>query len=235
MKFAICEDESFWQEQLKEMVKRWAFQKKEPLEIKCFPDSESFRFCFEEEKDWDVLLLDIGMGKESGMELAEKLRRENEEVSIVFTTGYTEYMGRGYDVGALQYLLKPVEEKKLFDCLDRALRMRERERKKLVFETAGQVKLSLSAADIWYLEACGHNCFLYTKDRCYELKMNMTAAERTLGGERGFVKCHRSYFLNLRHVREIYREEIVLDDGRRVPMSRRMYQEVNAAFLRFYR
>lgn len=235
MKIAICEDERFWREQLETMVKRWAFERKEPLDMSCFPDSESLRFCLEEEKDWDVLLLDIEMGKESGMELAEKVRRENEEVSIIFATGYAQYMGRGYDVGALQYLLKPVEERKLFACLDRVVRQQEKDGKKLAFETVEQVKISLAAADIWYLEACGHNCFLYTKDRCYELKMSITAAERALAGECGFVKCHRSYFLNLRHVREIYREELVLDDGRRVPMSRRAYQEVNAAFLRFYR
>lgn len=182
-----------------------------------------------------MLLLDIEMGKESGMELAERIRRENEEVSIIFTTGYAEYMGRGYEVGALQYLLKPVEEKKLSDCLDRVMRRQEKAGKKFVFETAGQGRISLTAADIWYLEACGHNCFLYTKEKEYELKMSMTEAVRTLGAESGFVRCHRSYFLNLRYVREIYREELVLDDGRRVPMSRRACQEVNAAFLRFYR
>lgn len=235
MKLAICEDERFWQEQLEAMVRRWASERKELLEMRCFPDSESFRFCLEEEKDWDVLLLDIEMGKESGMELAERVRRENEEVSIIFATGYAQYMGRGYDVGAMQYLLKPVEEEKLFACLDRVKRQQEKSGKKLLFETTAQVKVSLAAADIWYLEANRHNCILYTKERQYELKMSMTAAERALGAECGFVKCHRSFLVNLRHVREIYREEIVLDDGRRVPMSRRVYQEVNVAFLRFYR
>ncbi|MDO4332359.1 MAG: LytTR family DNA-binding domain-containing protein [Eubacteriales bacterium] len=234
MKIAICEDEVFWQEQLEEMVRRWAKEKREPLCLRSFPDSESFLFAFSEEKDWDVLLLDIEMGKKSGMELAEKVRRENEEVGIIFATGYAEYMGRGYDVGALQYLLKPVEEKKLFACLDKMLRRQEREGKKLAFETTDQRKLSLSAADIWYLEAFRHRCLLYTKDQSYELKMSMTEAERILGEEAGFIKCHRSYLLNLRRVREIYREELVLDDGRKVPASRRAWQKVNAAFLRFY-
>lgn len=234
MKIAVCEDEAFWQKQYAEMICRWAEEKKEPLDLRRFPNSESFWFAFAEEKDWDVLLLDIEMGGESGMELAEKIRRENGEMEIIFATGYAEYMGRGYDVDALQYLLKPVEEKKLFACLDKAARHQEKRGKKLVFETMEQGKLSLPAADIWYLEAWGHRCILYTKTQRYELKMSMTQAVCALEREKGFVKCHRSFFLNLRHVREIYREELVLDDGRKVPVSRRIWRNVNDAFLGYY-
>ncbi len=234
MKIAVCEDEIFWRVQLENMIRRWAEEKKAALELKCFPNGESFWFAYLEEKDWDVLFLDIEMGQENGMELAEKIRREDEEIAIVFTTGYAEYMPKGYDVGAMQYLIKPVEESRLNACLERVFKRKQEEEKKLCFVTIEQVRVSLPPSKIWYVEAEGHHCFLYTKEQSYELKMNMTAAVKLLLPEKEFVRCHRSYLVNLKHVRQIRREEITMDDGSRIPVSRSAYAGAGEAFMRFY-
>lgn len=234
MKIAICEDEIFWRIQLENMIRRWAEEKRVVLDLRSFPDSESFWFAWLEEKDWDALFLDIEMGQENGMQLAERIRREDEETAIIFTTGYTEYMPKGYDVGAMQYLIKPVEESRLTACLDRIGKRQQEQEKKLCFVTADQVRISLAPSRIWYVEAEGHHCILYTKEQSYELKMSMTEALKALQGEKEFVKCHRSYLVNLRHVRQVRREEIMMDDGSRIPVSRSAYMEVGGAFMRFY-
>lgn len=234
MKIAICEDEALWRTQLERMVRRWAEERKENLELTGFCSSESFWFAFLQEKDWDVLLLDIEMGQENGMELAERIRREDEDTAIVFTTGYADYMAKGYDVGAMQYLLKPVEEQKLFVCLDRVAKRRSKEEQKLFFMTTEQVRISLAPSRIWYAEAVGHNCQLYTGEECFEVRMGIAEVEKVLGSQEGFLRCHRSYLVNLRFIREIRRSTITLDDGRLLPVSRSAYPGVSEAFMRFY-
>lgn len=234
MKIAVCEDELFWRTQLENMVRRWAAERKSELSLSCFKDGESFWFAFLQEKDWDLLFLDIELGQENGMELAERIRQENEDVTIIFITGYADYMARGYDVGAMQYLLKPVEECRLYGCLDRVEKKRCREEKKLMFTTADQVRISIAPSRIWYMEAVGHNCRMDMQKECLELRMSFTAAMEALREEPGFMRCHRSYLVNLKYVREIRRSGITLDDGRRLPVSRSAYPEASEAFIRFY-
>lgn len=77
------------------------------------PPGESFLFRYEEKKDYDILLLDVEMKAISGMELARRIRRENDSVQIVFITGYPDYISEGYDVSALHYLMKPISAGKL--------------------------------------------------------------------------------------------------------------------------
>ena len=71
------------------------------------------------------------------MELAAKLREKQMDVPILFVTGYEQYMPQGYDVGALHYLLKPVNKEKLFEILDRQKKNHPDETKFLVKTTEG--------------------------------------------------------------------------------------------------
>ncbi len=74
--------------------------------------AESFLFVWEETNDFDILFVDIQMGKMNGVEMAEKVRECDREIAIVFTTGIADYMGCGYEVEALHYLLKPISKEK---------------------------------------------------------------------------------------------------------------------------
>lgn len=79
-----------------------------------FSSAEAFLFKYEEDKSFDILLLDIQMKAMDGVELAEKIRENNDGVQIVFITGFTDYFSRGYDLSAFHYLIKPVKKRKVF-------------------------------------------------------------------------------------------------------------------------
>lgn len=66
-----------------------------------------------------IAVCDDEMGDLNGMELAKQIRQTDEQIPILFITGYEEYMAQGYEVSALHYLLKPVNREKLFAVLDR--------------------------------------------------------------------------------------------------------------------
>ena len=67
----------------------------------------------------DVVLLDVIMPGMDGVELAKKIREQNRDIAIVFTTGMTDYLQEGYEVAALHYLVKPLEKAKVWDCMER--------------------------------------------------------------------------------------------------------------------
>lgn len=232
MKIAICDDEEAQRMLLSDYLTEWGKSRENLPEIFCFSSGESLLFSWEDEI-FDLLILDIEMGDLSGMELAGKIRKENEEIPILFITGYEKYMAQGYDVAALHYLLKPVKKEKLFEVMD-GLSKKKKPEEKLIFPTA-EGHLLLPASQIWYVEAMGHDCLLCTAEDKKQIRMSMGDAIKLLGGQKGFVQCHRSYMVNLQHISAIVRAEIVLDDGTRLPVSRRAQKEVNEAFIRNYR
>ena len=128
-KAAVCDDSAADRQYLSDLVRQWAKSAGHTVTIAEFPSAESFLFHYAEEKDFDILLLDIEMGNMDGITMARRLRRENDTVQIVFITGYSDYIAEGYEVDALHYLMKPTGRDKLFSVLDRAAEKLKRMKK----------------------------------------------------------------------------------------------------------
>ncbi len=233
MRIAIVEDEISQRQIIEQYIGEWRRKGQPKPERVCFPNSESFLFAWEEDKQFDLLILDIEMGDMSGMELARRLRNEGEQIPILFVTGYREYMQYGYDVGALHYLTKPLQKEKLFQVLDRLALEREKEEKKLLVDTVDG-KMSIFPDKIWYVEASAHRSELFLEHTQLTLKNSFGEIEEWTRDRSEFVKCHRSYLVNLKHVSSMDKTEIIMDDGRKVPLSRMAAKQVNAAFIRYY-
>ncbi len=232
MRIAVCDDEKAQQSLLAKYLEEWGALRGVPVRVILFSSGEGFAFAWEEDKAFDLLVLDIEMGRLSGMELAAQVRLEDESIPILFVTGYENYMAQGYEVSALHYLLKPLQKEKLFAVLDKLLR-RQAPEEKLFFQTeGGQVVLPVSK--IWYVEADGHQCVLVTGERKYRIRDNLSNTVRLFSGKQEFVRSHRSYLVNLQHISAIVKSELVLDDNRRLPLSRAAAKEVQAAWKKYY-
>ena len=118
MKIAVCEDQKEEAAWLCSTIQKWAADNKQPAEVFSFGDASSFLFSLED-NIYDALFLDIKMPGEDGVALAKRLRRMKDDVFIVFVTGEKEYIMEGYEVGAVNYLVKPVDKKRIYLCLDR--------------------------------------------------------------------------------------------------------------------
>jgi DNA-binding LytR/AlgR family response regulator len=136
---AICEDEKVQVELLEKHVKIWGEQRNIKVIIETFYSAESFDFNWSMDKRYDVLLLDIQMPGQNGIELAKKIREEDDIINIIFITAIPDYIQEGYDVEAINYLIKPVDEKKLYECLDRALEKVPKEEKIVLIEEQGEI------------------------------------------------------------------------------------------------
>ncbi len=233
MRIAICDDEEVQRQMLKKYLEEWAERNEVILKIELFPNGENFLFLWEDDKDYDLLILDIEMGQLSGMELASQIRKQDEEIPILFVTGYDRYISQGYEVSALHYLMKPVCKEKFFDVLDRFKKKGKQEEKFYFKAEKGLISLPLSK--IWYVEASAHQCILYTELEEYVLCTSISEMTEYLNDYKEFVRCHRSYLVNLRHVSVIVKSELLLDDGRRLPVSRSAEKGVNQAFISLFK
>ena len=233
MRIAVCDDEEVQRKLITKYLQEWARERSQLAETVPFPSGEKFLFSWEDDKFFDLLILDIEMDKLSGMELAKKVREENEEIPILFITGYETYMAQGYEVSAIQYLLKPTSREKLFAVMDKLAKGKKAE-EKLTF-SMDEGLLLLAPSEIWYVEAAGHYCMLHTSCRQYHLHHSLTEMIKILGKLMEFVQCHRSYLVNLKHISAITRTEIVMDDQEaRIPISRSAYKAVNETFIKNY-
>lgn len=212
------------------LIENWNQEKKLLLEIRQFSSAEAFLFAFEDDSAFDVLILDIEMDGMSGLELAKRLREKGAALSIVFITGYMEYIAQGYDVAALHYLLKPVTGEKLSEVLDRCLeRIRARERELILELADGTVCLPLS--EIQYIEVLKNYVTVHAGED-YRVKRTLSQLEKDL--DESFFKVHRSYIVSLRSIKRITKTEVLLKNGLAIPLSRKLYDDLNQAMIKYF-
>lgn len=232
LNIAVCDDETLEIEYLTRLTRQWAKVTETAVNIFSFPSAEAFLFEYEENKNFDIILLDIQMSGMNGINLAEKIRESDSGMQIVFITGFPDYIAKGYDVSALHYLIKPVEKEKLFEVLARAYDNLKKE-DKFILISADSENLKIRLKDINYIEAFGHSCRVVCEKNEYSVRYSVSDIAKML--DESFAYSHRSYIVNLGRVSAITKTDIRFDDGKTVPVSRRMYNDVNASFIDFYR
>jgi len=229
-KIAICDDRKEDIEYISSIVKDWASDKGHTVTIKDFQSAEEFLFHYDDESDYDILLLDIEMGQINGVELAKKVRRQNREVQIIFITGYNDYIADGYDVEALNYILKPVHSDKLKTVLDRACEKLKKNEAALVFElTGGIVKVPLY--EIRYIEVRANYVTIHAAEDIL-VKTTLSSIDQKL--DESFFKAGRSYIVNMHYIRKVTKTEVILEGEISIPLSRGLYEPLNRAFINFF-
>ncbi len=226
---ALCDDDSGQIHFLRNILSAWSENKPFAVDIKEYESGEGFLFSYENEP-CDLLLLDIEMKGINGMELAKMLRSKGDVLPTIFITGYSEYISQGYDVEALHYLIKPIDRIKLFAVLDKYISRYNAKSEDIIITTdSGITRVSLDS--ITYVEAFGRQAQLHTSDgSIFNCNMSISFFE-----EKGdLIHCHRSYLVNLRHVKSISRETVTIDSGNEIPLSRRLYHDVNKKFIEYY-
>ncbi len=226
-RFAICDDDSKYTSYLEQLAARWARQVGAEADMERFPSAEAFLFRYEERRDFDVLLLDIEMAGMDGVTLARTVRKTNDDIQIVFITGYTEYIAEGYEVSALHYLTKPVDEEKFFQVLTRAVSRLARNEPVLTLELPGET-VRVPLGKIRWL-GVSHNYVTIHADRDYSVKRPLGELERELDSR--FFRVGRSFVVNLGCIRRVTRTEAELASGERIPLPRGQYDKLNRAII----
>ena len=232
LNIAICDDETAEIEYLSSLVEQWAASTGNVVMLKSFFSAESFLFEYEENKNYDILLLDIQMKEIDGIGLAKEVRKYSKDTQIVFVTGYDKYISDGYDVAALHYLMKPVSYEKISEVLSRAAENLGKTTPAILINANGE-NLKLLLSDIYCIEAGGHTLKITCADGEITVNQSLSSFKSNIGND--FISTHRSFVVNLEHIKRISKTDVILDNGKSVPVSRRMYEDINKAFVAYYR
>ena len=224
---AVCDDQQESLEYISALVQSWAEQLGISVRLSCFQSGESFLFTYAEQKNFDILLLDIEMNAINGVELAKTIRRENDGVQIIFITGFPDYIAEGYEVAALHYLMKPVSSEKLQQVLNRALGKIKKNEKSLFLSLSGET-VRIPVYEIKYLEVQQNYVTIHAR-RDYTVKKTLGEFEQEL--DERFYRMGRSYLVNLSYIDKITKTNVFLSDGSILPLPRGHYESLNRAFI----
>lgn len=226
-KLAICDDESSVIEYISSIVTDWANEYHYDIQLRIFSSAENFLFSYEDENDYDILLLDVEMGQMDGVSLAKTIRKNNETIQIVFITGYSEYIAEGYEVSALHYLMKPVKKEKLFEVLNRATEKLEKNERLLTLELSNEM-VRIPLHEIRYLDVSGNYVTIHGKSD-YTVKKTLGEMQKEL--DERFFKVGRSCIVNLNMIQRVTKTDCYLSDGSKLPLPRGAYEPLNRAII----
>jgi len=239
LRIAYCEDEKIQLEKMEQRLKQWATQNQVQYSFEKYVSGEAFFFENEKQYPFDLLFIDIEMGIMNGMEIARKVRETDENIEIVFLTNRREFVFEGYEVNALRYCVKPIDEEKLNEILRKVISKKREEKCYLIEKQDGEMqKIDLST--VFYIEASGHYIGISTRQEYYQFKKSLQEIMEYLIEQKGsleqagFMLSHRSYLVNMKFVDSLNKTECILENGRRIPISRNSYQKVNLAFIHYY-
>ena len=217
MRIAVCDDEEVFRVQAKEMIDRLAGSL--DVIVDAYDDGRKLLESFDR-NPYDILFLDIEMPAMDGITLAKKLRERSENVYIVFLTGHVEYALEGYEVNALRYLTKPVQESKLREVLRFVMDKSTSKRQLLLKEDGDETLLNVS--DIIYMESQDQYVMIYANDREHLIRYNMSDFEKKLKND-GFFRIHRSYLVSLAKVKKMVKSQVIMEGPKgeiTLPVSR---------------
>ena len=223
MYIAVVDDEKVIREDICELIEK----QRPESSVEAFSTGEEL---LASEGRFDIVFLDIQMDGMNGIEAARSLRKRQEETVLIFITGIKEYVFDALDLYAFQYLLKPLDEKKFGEVLERALaEAGKRKERKILFVKAKN--LTLDQSDILYIESRGKKVGIHTAgaEEDIEIYAVMEELSAQLGEE--FYRCHRGYIVNLAYIAEYGKDSITLTNGARVYLAKKKYGEFVKAYM----
>lgn len=216
-KIAICDDDQAPIDELKKSLKKYA-------------DETDKTFCFFEfhdgtellanyQPDFDILFMDIRMEKLNGLKTAEEIRRTDHGVGLFFLTSLSQYVWKGYEYGAVNYLLKPLKYPRLKLELDRFFSLYQGRGEPYLSFANGTGKFKVPYKDLRYAETSKRNVLLHFQDQEQVIYKSMKEIASVLEPQRQFARCHASFIVNLSYVKSMENLEICLATGERIPVS----------------
>ncbi|MBR2288868.1 MAG: response regulator transcription factor [Clostridia bacterium] len=220
MRIAVVEDDLQVQEQLKSYIMRFFEGRENQVRLTLFSDGDEILEDYR--ADYDLILLDIQMARLDGLTTAQKLRALDENVYLIFVTNLGNYAIKGYSVNALDFVLKPVNYLMLKAMLQRVEKLlAENDRRYLTLPTErGLVRLNVR--QIYYVETNNHTSVIHTEKGEYSFRESMKNLESMLR-EYSFFRCNNCYLVNLAHVDEVDKNEVIVE-GERLAISRPRYK-----------
>ncbi|MBU0941800.1 MAG: LytTR family DNA-binding domain-containing protein [Bacteroidetes bacterium] len=224
MKCVIIDDEPLAVDLIKEFV-----SKVETLELVNTFNNAIDAIAVINQSNIDLIFLDIEMPHFTGIDFINAI---DKKPLIIFTTAYSEYAVEGFNLGAVDYLVKPIPFHRFLKSVTRAQQLFRSQstsistvtaatpeiQQDFMFVRAEYENVKLNFEDILYIEGLKDYVKIYTTDNKYTLTLISLIKLENLLSSKGFARVHRSYIINIKHVKSIQKNKVIIND-KRLPIS----------------
>lgn len=230
MQLAICDDDRIFLERFRVQVEALGLARR----VDSFSELRAFLTSVEEGTRYDAVLMDIDWKQgETGMELAERLHACAPGTKVIYVTGYNDRFSQQiflHRANLSGYLVKPVDPELLRANLEKVAAARE-EQEPVLMLTVGGRPVSIPHSEIVYLESLGHTVAIHTRGQVLTVYDRLDRLALRL--PEGFLRCHKSFLVNMRCIRRFLEQDVLLDTGASVPVSRSRSAGARAAYVRY--
>lgn len=216
IRIAIVDDDPNDSNRLKEYVYRYFEEKTDLFMVKQFENGLDFLDYFK--GNIDIVFMDIEMPHLDGIATAKKMRMMDQDVILIYITNMAQFAIRGYEVNALEFMIKPVGYYNFTDKLEKAMAFLSRRASKSIVLHKGDNILKMNASDIYYMEKDRNYIMVHTSKGIFRERGTISDMEEKLEGA-GFSKCNSGCLVNLKHVSQISKD-VVLVQEQSLPLSR---------------
>lgn len=233
MRIAICDDDQRELERLTALLINYRANKKIELSFHVFKSGTELLFDFKGD-EYDLIILDILMPGIDGIQTTKEIRQMDKEAKIILLTSSPEFALESYSVGAYYYLLKPATDKTLFPLLDKAYieLSAQEEDSLLIRDREGVIRVHFTWIE--YVEVMNKNVsFHLTDGSVRECFGSLSDFEDELLSQTGFLKIHRSFLINLKHIQFLNAKGVRTRSGHAIPISRKMYPQIKEAYMQY--
>lgn len=231
LKMAIVDDDAQYVEAIYAHIQR--FQTENHMDIRVTAFSSGFELVADYKPVYDILLLDIEMPHLNGMEVAKAIRKSDPHAVIVFITNTAKYAINGYEVNAFDYMMKPIDYTQFAIKFAAAIDVIERKQEVRLCVPIEDGTRHIMAHEIYFIEIRDHWLHIFTVDGTFKMLGSLRDMEDKFA-EHHFVKCNKSYLINLQHVMRIRSDSVLMQDNQELKMSRSKRKEVQTKFLAYY-
>lgn len=229
---AICDDEELFCLKLKEILDKYRLKTGIKMNIEIFFSGEAF--CdrvLEDEACYNLVFLDIEMGEFNGIKVGRFIRndRDDDAAQIVYVSSKQEYAMELFRNRPLNFLVKPVDEHEVIECVEQTIKLMGRQ--KLFYEfNNGRALVRIALNDILYLESNNRKVRIITKMGSYAAYDKLSSFVEKYG-EKGFIQVHKSYVINYQYVSKISYDKVILSDDTEINITRSFRDAVRAKLL----
>lgn len=237
MRIAVCDDDPMELHKIRSSLEQYVslHQKEADIAVYAYPDGDSLLDGMKRLGKFDLMILDILMPGMNGIELASEIRGGGDFGKIIFLTSSPEYAVDSYKVGAFYYLLKPFHQEELFSLIRKAHLAIGNEQGSSIMLKRGGMLTKVELRMLSFAESANHNVLFHLKGgEVIDCFGSLQDYESNLLADGRFVRCHKSFFVNMDFVKSVTNKEFILTDGQLIPISRNIYRQVKSAYFDYF-
>jgi DNA-binding LytR/AlgR family response regulator len=201
------------------------------LELYDYENGHKLLSDFKHEK-FKLIFLDIYMDDINGIEIAKEIRLHDSDIIIIFMTTSKDHALDAFEVDAMQYLVKPVDYKKLHNIFNKFQKLFT-DNMRFIEVPSNGLSVKIFLKDIYYIEVYNKTSLIHTNLQTIKTYTPLSKLWELLGKD-PFLRCHRSYIVNMFYIDDILENDFLLKNGDKIPIRREAYSDIKQIYSDYF-